>query len=445
MNRNTAAIGDSVQVTARDFVPGGRISPTGARITIGGVPVTDFESTTVSSTGDATFEMTVPNGVASGVHALVISNGASQIVNTGGARFNIVISRAQLSVTPSMGLVPNQTVALVGRGFSTGGEAEINVQGSDATISGDDTDLVPPTAKLNEGDVIEVDNAGNWSSSFVIPVTHNTTTPGDQELSITDTEGRGGSTILNMAERSLTLTPEFGRVGTKVDLTGSGFPADNPSEGGDSTVTVEILYSISDSIQVTVATLTPDESGNIRGWFTVPLGAGIPSIDPSSNIVRAEFEIPVTGVIVAASAVHSVLPASITLNPESGPAGTVVTVTGEGFKPYTSVSEINFGTLDVRSSFDLSTDGMGGFETTFVVPIGYTGTQPVSVRVGETTANAPFTVTPAPSGGAYASCEEADTAGEPLVQGSNGPGRGYPQHMVPSARDTDRDGAVCER
>ena len=53
--------------------------------------------------------------------------------------------------------------------------------------------------------------------------------------------------------------------------------------------------------------------------------------------------------------------------------------------------------------------------------------------------------TATPSGGPYASCAEADAAGEPLVQGSNGPGQGYPQHVVPSAIDGDDDGVVCER
>ena len=386
----TAAIGDRVQVTARDFVPGGTISPSTASISIGGVPVTDFESTSVSSTGDATFELTIPNTVASGTQNLVVRDGSSDIVNTRGARFNMVISGAQLSVTPSTGLVPNQTVTLVGRGFSTGGAALINVDGSDATISGDDTDLGVRSEKFNEGDAIEVDNAGNWSSSFVIPITDVTTTPGNHELSITDTGGRSGSVNLNMAERELTLTPPSGRVGTRVDIEGSGFPADNPGEGGDRTVTVEIQYSVTGDTR-TVVTLTPDGSGNIRGWFTVPLNAGI----PSTNAVRAIFDIPGSNVNVTTSAVHQVPRAGITLDQESGPAGTVVTINGEGSKRYTTVSEINFGTLDVRSGTSLSTDGEGAFETTFLVPVSNTGAQAVTVRVGETIASATFTVTAA--------------------------------------------------
>ena len=394
---STAGIGDTVRVTAREFLPGGDIA--NARISIGGVPVTEHDSTVVSNTGDAVFNVVIPDSIASGTQNFVVKDGPNaasdpthDIVNTGGARFNIVILGAQLSVTPSQGLVPNQAVTLVGRDFSTGGAARINVTGSEASISGDDTDMGLPSEKLNEGDPIEVDNAGNWSSSFVIPVTDVTTTPGNHELSITDTEGRSGSVNLNMAERRLTLTPALGRVGTRVNVEGSGFPADNPAEGADTTVIVEIIYSTIASGPQIVATLTPDGSGNISGWFTVPLNAGI----PSTNAVRAVFEVPASNVTVTTSAVHQVPRASITLDKQSGPSGTVVTINGEGFKRYTTVSEVNFGTQDVSSSSGLSTDGEGVFETTFLVPSTNTGAQAVVVRVGGTTASATFTVTAVP-------------------------------------------------
>ena len=45
----------------------------------------------------------------------------------------------------------------------------------------------------------------------------------------------------------------------------------------------------------------------------------------------------------------------------------------------------------------------------------------------------------------YGSCEEAEAAGEERAQGSQGGGRGFPKAMVPSARDGDGDGVVCER
>ena len=45
----------------------------------------------------------------------------------------------------------------------------------------------------------------------------------------------------------------------------------------------------------------------------------------------------------------------------------------------------------------------------------------------------------------YASCEEAENAGEERIQGNQGGGQGFPKAMVPSARDGDGDGVVCER
>ena len=50
-----------------------------------------------------------------------------------------------------------------------------------------------------------------------------------------------------------------------------------------------------------------------------------------------------------------------------------------------------------------------------------------------------------PEGSTYGSCEEAESAGEQRVQGSQGSGRGFPKATVPSARDGDGDGIVCER
>lgn len=55
------------------------------------------------------------------------------------------------------------------------------------------------------------------------------------------------------------------------------------------------------------------------------------------------------------------------------------------------------------------------------------------------------TPTPVPTEKAYDSCEEAGAAGEERVVGTKGPGRGFPSGMVPSARDGDKDGVVCER
>ncbi len=47
-------------------------------------------------------------------------------------------------------------------------------------------------------------------------------------------------------------------------------------------------------------------------------------------------------------------------------------------------------------------------------------------------------------GTVYDSCDAAAAAGEPRIQGNSGSGQGFPQETVPTARDGDRDGVVCE-
>ena len=45
----------------------------------------------------------------------------------------------------------------------------------------------------------------------------------------------------------------------------------------------------------------------------------------------------------------------------------------------------------------------------------------------------------------YNSCDAAQAAREVRIQGTKGNGRGFPDWMVPSARDGDGDGVVCEK
>ena len=111
-----AAIGHRVQVTARDFVAGGKLAY--ARIGIGDVPVTDYEPTVVSSTGDATFELTIPNGIAPGTRELVIKDGPDalndpghNIINGGGARTSIVIIGGVIPGALDMPIIKTPIVA----------------------------------------------------------------------------------------------------------------------------------------------------------------------------------------------------------------------------------------------------------------------------------------------------------------------------------------------
>ena len=80
-------------------------------------------------------------------------------------------------------------------------------------------------------------------------------------------------------------------------------------------------------------------------------------------------------------------------------------------------------------------DGTAGADTSGQAASGEAAATPTLVPELEPEENTPV----------YESCEEAVEAGELRVQGSAGGGRGFPKEMVPSARDGDGDGVVCER
>jgi hypothetical protein len=181
------------------------------------------------------------------------------------------------------------------------------------------------------------------------------------------------------------------RVGTIATITGSGFPADNTKTGAASTPSVSIKYTYGTTTD-TVATLTPDASGNITGTFTVPLNAPI----PSTNSVTAEFKYTPTGgseTTATTAVTHEIPRATVTISPTTGPTGTEVTITGEGFKTFSTVSTLDIGDIDVRPAPIPSTDAQGGFTAKVLIPQANTGSQSVQAKVSNTVAATTYTVT----------------------------------------------------
>jgi hypothetical protein len=435
----TAGVGDTVQIDLKDWNATGTTaftatSPSGAinglpKITLGGV-IVDTPTGAINASGEATFNVTIPNGVSSGVQSLQIDDDGASFTGGGVRRTNVTVSSAILTLTPETNLVPNQTVTVIGRGYTTGGSVTVNGSSDDSavTISGSSSHLkvagaADPRNKLNEGSSITVDNGGNWSASLVVPITTVTTTEGDHELKIVDSSGREGVATLTLAERTLVLSPLESRVGTTVNISGTGYPADNTKTGSDSTPSVTVEYTVAGTAR-SVATLTPDSSGNINGSFVVPLDAGI----PSTNAVRAKFTIPrndgdtATGGDVTTAVTHEVPRATLTVDPISGPVGTLVNITGEGFKTFSTVKTLQVGDIDVRPAPVPATDDKGGFTATVVVPQLNTGTHSVKGEVSTTTASGTFTVlavaataTPVPASAAQAPAD----ALAPLIANSD--------------------------
>jgi len=69
-----------------------------------------------------------------------------------------------------------------------------------------------------------------------------------------------------------------------------------------------------------------------------------------------------------------------------------VTITGAGFKTYSTLSDLTLGGIAVRPAPVPSTDDVGGFTTVVIVPQSNTGSQSVTATVATTVATDTFTV-----------------------------------------------------
>ena len=99
---------------------------------------------------------------------------------------------------------------------------------------------------------------------------------------------------------------------------------------------------------------------------------------------------------------------------------------------------------EVKARWELT---MTEYETDIVMDMLGTCENPQDLELWEAleTATGEHKPTPELQNSVYGSCDDAEAAGEQRVHGSRGGGRGFPKGMVPSARDGDGDGVVCER
>jgi hypothetical protein len=179
----------------------------------------------------------------------------------------------------------------------------------------------------------------------------------------------GGFTV---TQPTVEVNPAAGVRGAQVTFTGSGWPT-----------AVNNIVSISVGGAVR-AFATPDASGNIYATFNIPaVGAGPLVVVATDSLGNTTL----TGSLM-------VLPASITIDPVSGPPGTVITITGTGFLPLAGISSIMLGTYNATAMAGSPvTDATGGFTANISVPGLAPGGVSVSASDGGTPATAAFTIT----------------------------------------------------
>ena len=140
----------------------------------------------------------------------------------------------------------------------------------------------------------------------------------------------------------------------------------------------------------TSARATPDSDGNFSTTIKVPLNASI----PSTNRVEVSYEDEGDNAVTETAA-HRVPGAAIEISPSSGPGGTIATLTGGGFKAFTTLTLLEVGGTTVQPRPVGPSAGRDGVlqETQVLIPGLDPGTHTVKVLVGEATVSTPFTIT----------------------------------------------------
>ena len=209
------------------------------------------------------------------------------------------------------------------------------------------------------------------------------------------------------AARVVELDPAIGKIGDIVTVTGSGFTASTESTerrvdiyfAKDQATTVDDIDIEVKTYKVVkspaVGYLDDADEGEIATTFVVPssLTDGSDDEDVESGTYYV-YVVRFNTNRIQAFADFTVGGGEITLDPEEGPVGTPLEITGVNF---TSSDDIiikyDDDEVDIEDGDD-DTDSSGDFSSVILVPESTTGVQTVTVTVGTTEVEAEFTVVP---------------------------------------------------
>jgi Ca2+-binding RTX toxin-like protein len=212
-----------------------------------------------------------------------------------------------------------------------------------------------------------------------------------------------------MAPSASDLDPDTGPIGTLVTMTGVGFvPGETTVQFGGHVIAAGSVDVADDGTELDFAVPAAATPGPVQVTATTPGGT--------------------TGPLPFTVTAGAVVPVADSLNPATGPVGTVVAVLGSGFIP--NASAVDFGLFAIGAG-DVLVQGPGTL-LTFVVPAqAEPGPFPVTVTTaGGTTVPLSFTVTDGGDGGGggddggRASCEAPGailgTDGDDVLEGTPG-------------------------
>ena len=436
------ALGAPVQVALNDFTAGAAV--TGVIAGDIGNPITLTNSAgdpaVTNSSGGGTFSLAVPQGTGTGTKQIVVTGTVMKLVDSGvadddttpdvdesvaaddettpdvdesmevdedatkSARFLVTIVSRTLTVSPSSA-VPGQAITVSGSGFTTDPNGNVRIS------------LKLGSAVLAESHAVNTDGTFLWTGN--VPFNEDTGDAGDPTTSASmrwtaselGTTGRQGtSSGFAIQKRAITLSPSTANPGSTVEVFGSGWGVRTYRD-----VTSQVTLSLPGDFQF--GPFPVSSTGEFQGAFTVPSNSQVTTIKVTAmdnnggKNVNAEtgavssIDQNTTGGFEDAQAASKKLRVPtgvVSVGPDTGSTGEVITITGEGFPAQTNLSMLDFGGTPALPVPAPATDVTGDFTVTITVPAARLGgsLKPgavvITATVGRISGTTSFTI-PEPS------------------------------------------------
>ena len=351
---------------------------------------------TISPEGSLSFALALPEDIISGLQEMVATiksptaaGGCNGSASTEDGCHRItaevtVENALEIQATPETAL-PNQKIQVTIQGFRGTYISRISIDGVAVRAFGPDGLVESFDTVVTEEDEpggIALDDSGRWTGSVILPVNGSTLLGGDRKLQVRDSGRRLGETTITFPTRQIEATPEQATPGQTITIAGEGFPVSNTR---GSQAQAEVAYHF--GAGRLDRTVNIDAAGTFTLEIDLPRNAAI----PSTNLVTAVFQDD-HGQDIRTFTTHRIDAAQVALSPDRGPPGTAVTVTGSGFRPFTSVTRAIFGSLDLTPAPAPHTDRNGSVQFEVLIPQSPPGAETLIVLAGGIYVQAPFQV-----------------------------------------------------
>ncbi|MDD5509542.1 MAG: IPT/TIG domain-containing protein [Dehalococcoidales bacterium] len=206
-----------------------------------------------------------------------------------------------------------------------------------------------------------------------------------------------------LAANSISLDPEQGQIGDRIDIDSTGWPPSYPwvdvyftseeaSPNDRLDDDIRVYHKVGDSIET-------DSDGSLSSSFEVP--ARLADGDDDEDVVGGTYYVCVTlqnSKQIKAVAEFTITAGQITISPKSGKVGTEVDIDGEDFAAEEGITIYYDGDEldgDYIAGGDDETDNSGEFTATIIIPPGTAGKHTILVTDESiSNAEAEFTVDP---------------------------------------------------